>query len=74
MIEVLFIKVVLLVALLMVPVLLVFLAIGTVASQVAKKIKRDTERQGGAKVVAAKVVAGTAAKYAGRALRKRFFG
>lgn len=35
---------------------------------------RDYKKQGGAKVVIPKVVGGTAAKIAGRALRKRFFG
>ena len=35
---------------------------------------RDYKKQGGAKVVIPKVVGGTAAKIAGRALRRRFFG
>lgn len=74
MIEILFIKLVLLFAVLMVPVLLVFLAIGAVAKHVGSRIKRDYDRQGGAKVVVPKIVAGTAAKVAGRALKRRFFG
>lgn len=56
------------------PIGIVLFVIGTLAKHVGKGIKRDYDRQGGAKAVAAKIVAGTAAKYAGRALKKRFFG
>lgn len=74
MIEVLFIKLMFLLALLMVPVLLILFAIGALARHVGGHIKRDYDRQGGAKVVVPKIVVGTAARYAGRALVKRFFG
>lgn len=56
---------------------LAFLAIYlVVAALVAlgRHIKRDTERQGGIKKVAPKIVLGTAGRYVGHALRKRFLG
>ena len=56
------------------PVVLIVCLLGALAKHVGSRIKQDTERQGGAKVVAAKIVAGTAAKVAGRALKRRFFG
>jgi chromate transport protein ChrA len=56
------------------PVLLIFCLLGALAKHVGKGIKQDYDRQGGAKVVVPKIVAGTAAKYAGRALKRRFFG
>lgn len=56
------------------PIALVLFAIGALAKHVGSHIKRDYDRQGGAKIVVPKIVAGTAAKVAGRALKKRFFG
>lgn len=52
----------------------VLYAVGLLLYLLARHCHRDYKRQGGAKVVIPKVVGGTAAKLAGRALRKRFFG
>lgn len=48
--------------------------VGLLLYLLARHCHRDYKKQGGAKVVIPKVVGGTAAKIAGRALRKRFFG
>ena len=48
--------------------------VGLLLYLLARHCHRDYKKQGGAKVVIPKVVGGTAAKIAGRALRKRFLG
>ncbi|MAT50228.1 MAG: hypothetical protein CMK32_03475 [Porticoccaceae bacterium] len=48
--------------------------VGVLLYLLARHCHRDYKKQGGAKVVIPKVVGGSAAKIAGKALRKRFFG
>lgn len=48
--------------------------VGLLLYLLARHCHRDYKKQGGAKVVIPKVVGGTAAKFAGNALRKRFLG
>jgi hypothetical protein len=75
MMEILLLKLMLAFVFLVVPpVLLVLFAIGALARHTAKHIKRDYDRQGGAKVVVPKLVFGGLGKMAAASIRKRYFG